>query len=99
MILKTQPYWLNKTAHHRESDHTTATVSRIHKGRFLVRVGRGYSHPELLAAGLSSVKAEKLGVHVDQRRRTSYDFNVSRLKEIASAPAAALSPEASEEAR
>jgi ribosomal protein L13E len=76
-----------------------ATVSRVHNGRILVRIGRGYSRRELQAAGLSLASADRLGIHVDQRRRTEYDFNISRLKEISPAPKAPKPLSLPEEAR
>lgn len=86
-------------SHRQSGDQTTATVPRVHNGRTLVRIGRGYSRRELRAAGLSLAQADKLGIHVDQRRRTEYDFNISRLKEIFPEPKAVDAAKASEEAR
>jgi len=46
------------------------------------RVGKGFSLGELEKAGLTEGEAKKLGIPVDSRRRTIYDWNVEALKEF-----------------
>ncbi|MCE4606738.1 MAG: ribosomal protein L13e [Desulfurococcales archaeon] len=46
------------------------------------RVGRGFSIGELGEAGLAVKKARKMGLPIDERRRSVHEYNVSKLKEI-----------------
>ena len=65
------------------SDKSVPTVSRTHKGRPLVRPGRGFSVPELHQAGLTKDQAERLKLPLDPRRRTSYDHNAEIVRTVA----------------
>ena len=49
------------------------------------RIGRGFSLGELKKAGLTIKQVRDLGLMVDVRRSSTYDENVSRLKDIAKA--------------
>jgi len=46
-----------------------------------IRGGRGYSIGELREAGLSYDEAKALGIPVDKRRKTVWQWNVQRLRE------------------
>ncbi len=48
------------------------------------REGRGFSLGELKSAGISLPHARGMGIQVDARRRSTHDFNVKELLEIAS---------------
>ncbi|MEM5791016.1 MAG: ribosomal protein L13e [Candidatus Aenigmatarchaeota archaeon] len=52
----------------------------IHRGR--EREGRGFSLSELKAAELSKSGARKLGIYVDERRKSSLENNINMLKEF-----------------
>jgi len=45
------------------------------------RKAKGYSKGEIVEAGLTVDEARKLGIHVDERRKTVHEINVNRLKE------------------
>ncbi|RLE66623.1 MAG: hypothetical protein DRJ47_02080 [Thermoprotei archaeon] len=46
-----------------------------------LKIGRGYSIGEIKKANLSIQEARRLGIYVDQRRKTVYEDNVKRLME------------------
>lgn len=46
------------------------------------REGRGFSREEIKAAGLNVRRARKLGIAVDERRKTCSQENVTLLKEF-----------------
>ncbi|MFQ5815668.1 MAG: ribosomal protein L13e [Candidatus Hydrothermarchaeaceae archaeon] len=48
------------------------------------REGRGFSLGELKSAGVSPSQARRVKIGVDVRRRSTHDFNVKELSEIAS---------------
>ncbi len=48
------------------------------------KVGRGFSLGELERAGLDVKKALKLGIPVDKRRKSVWDWNVQALREYLS---------------
>jgi|YelNatPaOPRAMG01_1025707.scaffolds.fasta_scaffold24583_2 large subunit ribosomal protein L13e len=48
----------------------------------LFRKGRGFSLPEIKAAGLTISEAKKLGISVDNRRRSSHNLNIEKLKQL-----------------
>ncbi len=50
-----------------------------------LRKGKGFSIGELKEAGLTIEKAKKLKISVDKRRKTIFQHNVEKLKEIANA--------------
>jgi len=52
----------------------------IHRGR--KREGKGFSLAELKAAGLNKLKAKKLGIAIDKRRKTCLEENINMLKEF-----------------
>lgn len=46
------------------------------------REGRGFSLKEIKEAGINIQRARKLGFLVDRRRKTVYDENIKKLKEL-----------------
>ncbi len=64
----------------------TALVRRAHKGKIFSRRARGFSLGELAKAGMEALAAKRLGLSIDHRRRTVYDFNVDLLRKLASRP-------------
>ena len=47
-----------------------------------LRYGKGFSHGELLRAGLTAVEADQLSIHVDRRRSSVHSINVDTLHEV-----------------
>lgn len=56
------------------------------KSRKGLREGNGFSLTELKEAGLTVAQAKRLGVRVDERRRSLHAFNVQALRELQKAP-------------
>ncbi|MEM7819107.1 MAG: ribosomal protein L13e [Candidatus Aenigmatarchaeota archaeon] len=52
----------------------------IHRGR--KREGKGFSLAELKAVGINKLYAKKLGIPVDERRKTCLENNINMLKEL-----------------
>jgi large subunit ribosomal protein L13e len=48
----------------------------------MVRIGRGFSIGELKEVGLNVKKARKLGLYIDERRRSIHKENIEILKEF-----------------
>lgn len=46
------------------------------------RPGRGFSVREIHASGLTTAAAQQVGIPIDWRRRTSYDFNIDALRRV-----------------
>ena len=46
------------------------------------REGRGFSKQEINAAGLNILKAKKMGIAIDKKRRTVYEENIKILEYI-----------------
>lgn len=59
--------------------------ARVPGGHGRKRKARGFSESEVELAGLTPSQARGLGVRVDPRRKTSYEFNVETLKKLAEA--------------
>lgn len=47
-----------------------------------MRIGRGFSKGELKEVGLDVKKARKLGLYIDERRRSIHKENIEMLKEF-----------------
>ena len=52
----------------------------IHRGK--KREGKGFSLLELKAVGLNKLKAKKLGIAVDERRKSVLENNINMLREF-----------------
>ncbi len=52
------------------------------KPKNLFKRGRGFSLLEIKSAGLTITEARKLGILVDSRRRSLYNVNIEKLKQI-----------------
>jgi hypothetical protein len=59
---------------------TTITRPKVFKNDGKERFGRGFSREELKKAGSSLKEAVKLGLPVDNKRKTSHDKNVEDAK-------------------
>ncbi len=55
------------------------TITRIHRGKPLVRYCKGFSVAEAQQASLSVARAKVLEVRLDLRRKTVYQSNVDLL--------------------
>ncbi len=49
-----------------------------------LRIGRGFSIPEIREAGLSIEEARRLGIRIDKRRKTKWEWNVEALRKFLS---------------
>jgi ribosomal protein L13E len=58
------------------------TSPKVFKNDGKQRFGRGFSREELKKAGSSLKEAVKLGLRVDEKRKTSHDENVEAAKTI-----------------
>ncbi len=47
-----------------------------------LREGRGFSLGEIKEAGLTPEKARRLGIYIDKRRKSVYEWNVKALREF-----------------
>jgi len=65
----------------------SATIQSRHGPGSVTRAGRGFSMGELAAAGVPVNMADRWGLHVDVRRRSSLEANVGDLRRWATAPA------------
>lgn len=61
-----------------------AYVHRFINGKFKKREGRGFSLGELKEAGITKDLARKLGIYIDERRRSVHEENVQALKKFLS---------------
>ena len=59
-----------------------ALVYKPGTGKRMVRIGRGFSVGELKEVGLDVKKARKLGLYVDERRKSIHKENIEILKEF-----------------
>jgi len=49
-----------------------------------LRIGKGFSIPEIKEAGLGIEEARRLGIHIDKRRKTKWEWNVEALRKFLS---------------
>lgn len=59
-----------------------AEVYKPGSGKRDKRMGRGFSLGELKEAGLTIRDAKKMGIYIDERRKTVHPQNVERLRKI-----------------
>ena len=74
---------MNEESRERLEFLASPTVAKFHKGRVLLRPGRGFSVHELRQSTLTLAQAKKLRIHVDQRRKTAYKSNSDLLNRLA----------------
>jgi ribosomal protein L13E len=88
-----------------ENNLVTATRPKVFKNDGKQRLGRGFSREELKKAGSSLKEAVRLGLPVDEKRKTAHDENVAAAKTSlqerrpASKPKPASKPEPSSGAK
>lgn len=59
-----------------------AVAKKVRQSGLPIREARGFSSKELKAAGIDKVRARKMGLYVDSRRKTEHEENIETIRQV-----------------